>query len=452
MRRFAPCWSGLALALAAALAASAQTPTKLPDRRPLGRELPVFTASTDPAKGSVPAAPDPLGVLGLPDALAASLLGSPDLAAHAYELRAREAAVLQAGRRANPILSTEVEDVLGSGEFRGASESQTTLLLGQLVELGGKRAARVRLAAAEHELAGWDYEARRITVFTGTVDAFVEVLAAQERRRLAGEALDLAEAMRRVARRRVEAGLASPAEEIRAGVAVDAAGVEREHAEHELATARTELAAQWGGTARFERAEGDLAALPEPPPLAELQRRAAVSPDLARWAAERESRDAALASARSGRVPDVTIAAGPRHLAGPGDTALVFSASVPIPLWNRNEGAIAEARFREAKAALEQRAAEVRVATEVATALTALHASAEEAALLRARVLPGIERAVAVLQRGYEEGRHTQLEVLDGIRARIAAREQYLRALVEAHHAARQLERLTGASLEEEKP
>jgi len=453
MRRSAPVWSGLALALAAALAAAAQAQTRLPEPRPLGRDLPAFTASADPAEASVPAAPEPLGVLRLSEALAAALLGSPELAAHAYELRAREAAVLQAGRRPNPSLSAEVEDVLGSGDFRGARESQTTLQLGQLVELGGKRAARVRLAAAEHELAGWDYEARRIEVFTQAVDAFIEVLAAQERRRLAGESLEVAEAMRRVARRRVEAGLASPAEEIRAGVAVDGAGVEREHTDHELATARTALAAGWGGTeALFERAEGDLAALPESPPLAELLRRAAESPDLARWAAERESRDAALASARSGRIPDVTLSAGPRYLAGPEDTTVVLGASIPIPLWNRNDGAIAEARFRRAKASLERRSAEIRTVTEVSTALTALHASAEEAQLLHTRVLPGIERAVAVLQRGYEEGRHTQLEVLDGVRTRIAARQQYLRALVEAHHAAQQLERLTGAPLEEEKP
>lgn len=453
MRRLALVRSGLALTLGVVLAAAAPAQTRLPEPRPLGRGLSAFAAPSDPKEEPLPEAPAPAGVLRLPDALAAALLGSPDLAAHAYELRAREAQVLQAGRRPNPVLSAEVEDVLGSGDFRSAGESQSMLQLGQLVELGGKRAARVRLAAAEHALAGWDYETRRIEVLTETVDAFIEVLAAQERRRLAGEVLTVTEAIRRVARRRVEAGLASPAEEIRAGVAVDSAGVEREHADHELATARTALAARWGGTeARFERAEGDLAALPAPPSLAELQRRAAESPELARWAAERESREAALARARSGRVPDVTIAAGPRYLAGSEDATLVLGASIPIPLWNRNDGAIAEARFRRAKAGLEQRAAEVRVATEISAALIGLHASTEEAELLRTRVLPGIQRAIGVLQRGYEEGGSTQLEVLDAMRTRLAAQEQYLRALVEAHHAARKLERLTGAPLEEEKP
>lgn len=448
MRRLPRSWGGVALAFGAfAAAAPAQVTT--PEPRPLGREHPTFQAPSDPLAPAAPPSVEPDGVLHLREALAAALLGNPDLAARSYEIRAREAEVLQARRRPAPILFAEVEDVAGSGDFRGADEAQSTLLLGQLVELGGKRTARARLAAAEQELAGWDYEAERIAVFTDTADAFVEVLAAQERLRLADEALGVARAVRRVAADRVAAGLASPAEEIRAAVAVDAVGVEREHADHELETARTALAARWGGEARFERAEGDLGALPVPPPLAELQRRALEGPDLGRWAAELESRDAALARVRSERIPDLMISGGPRHLNGSDDVALVLSASLPIPLWSRNQDAIAAARHRSAKIASERRAAEVRVSAAVSTALTALRASTEEAALLERRVLPGFERALVVLRRGYEEGRHTQLEVLEGVRAQLAAREQRLRALAEAQHSVLQIERLTGAPLEE---
>ncbi len=452
MRRFAPVGSGLVLALSAGLTAHAQAPSTFPAPSPLGRTLPTFSASGDPAAVS-PEAPEPAGVLRLSDALGAALLGNPDLAAQSFEVRTGEAQILQAGQRPNPTLSTQVEDIVGTGSFSRAGESETTIQLGQLIELGGKRAARMRVASAAHQLTGWDYETLRIDVFSRTADAFIEVLAAQERLALADEALVVARRVLDVAQRRVDAGLASPAEAIRAGVAVDSAGVEREHADHGLETARTALAAQWGGaTAHFDRALGDLADLPAPPTLEELQRRAAESPDLARWASELERHEAAIAEARSGRIPDVTIHAGPRYLAGPEDVTLVVGASIPIPLWNRNQGAIAEARARRAKAAHEQRAAQVRTATEVSKALTALHASIEEAALLRTRVLPGIDRAVAVLQRGYEAGRNSQLEMLEILSARLAAREQHLRALVEAHHSVQRLERLTGAPLQEDSP
>lgn len=439
------CAALLAAGLSVPLASRAQAPAPYP----VGRELPAFEAPASPGTSPPEAPPEPSGVLRLEDALAAALLRNPQLAADAFEVRAREAALLQAGARPNPTVALELEDFAGSGDFRDFDGAQTTLLLGQRIELGGKRAARVGIAAADRDLAAWDYEVRRIDVLVSSAAAFIYVLAAQERVRLANEALELARSMQRVVAARKRAGIASSAEEIRATVQVDIAEVEREHTEHELATARQGLAATWAGEeARFDRAEGDLERLPAVPSSEDLARRLDASPSVARWQAELAQRDALRARARSERVPDVTLHAGPRRLSGPNDTALVVGVSVPLPLWDRNRGAIAEAEHRVAKLAAEARAARVRSVTDLATARIGLQASSEEAHLLRTRVLPGTERAVAALRRGYESGRFAQIEVLDAERARLAAREQYLRALVEAQHSAQQIERLTGVPLE----
>ena len=440
---------GCAALVAAGLGAPPASRAQEAAPYPLGRELPTFDAPAAAATPLPEAPPEPTGVLRLGDALAAALLRNPELAADAYEVRAREAALVQAGAHPNPTLSVEIEDFAGSGQFRGFESSQTTLLLRQLIELGGKRAARLDLATAARDLASWDYEVRRIDVLVRTASAFVDVLAAQERHRLADEALELARSMQRVASLRLRAGIASPAEEIRAGVQVDVAGVEREHTEHGLATARQALAATWGGEeARVERAEGDLETLPPVPSMEELMQRLEAGPSVARWRTELAQRDALRERANSERVPDVTLGAGPRRLSGPEDTALVAEIWVPLPLWNRHRGAVAEAEHRLAKLAAEKRAARVRAVTELATARVDLEASSEEATLLRTRVLPGTERAVEALRRGYEAGRFAQIEVLDAERERLEAREQYLSALTEAHHSAQQIERLTGVPLE----
>jgi cobalt-zinc-cadmium efflux system outer membrane protein len=439
------CAAFVAVGLSDPLATRAESPAPYP----IGRELPAFEAPAAPTAPPADVPPEPTGVLRLEDALAAVLLRSPELAADAYEVRAREAALLQAGALPNPSVSLELEDFAGSGEFNGVESAQTTLLLGQLIELGGKRAARIEVARADRDLAAWDYEVRRIDALVRTAGAFVDVLAAQERHRLAEEAVELARSMRGVATRRLRAGIASPADEIRAGVQVDVAEVEREHTEHGLATARQALAALWGGeTPRFERAEGELERLPVVPVAAELAQRLEGSPSVARWQAVLAQREALRAKAKSERVPDVTLRAGPRRLSGPEDTALVVGVSLPLPLWNRSRGSIAEAEHRLAKVAAETRTARVRTATELAAARVGLEAASEEASLLRTRVLPGTERAVEVLRRGYEQGRFAQIEVIDAERARLAAREQYLEALTEAHHSAQQIERLTGVPLE----
>ena len=447
LRIFAPrCAALLALA---ALGAPLPILAEAIEPYPLGADLPAFVAPAA-ADAAAPATPaEPTGLLRLQDALALALLRNAELAADSYELRAREAALLQARALPNPTVSLEVEDVAGSGDFSGVDQAQTTLLLGQLIELGGKRAARIEVAAAERDLAAWGYELRRIDVLTGTAGAFVDVLAAQERLRLADEALELARSVQHVASLRKREGLSSPAEEIRAGVAADVAGVEREHAEHELETARQKLATFWSGEApRFERAEGALDILPQPPSPEELARKLDESPSLALWQAELARRDARRASARSQRVSDLTVFAGPRRLSGPEETALVAGVSLPLPLWNRNRGAVEESEHRVAKLAAEQRSARVLVAAELATARVSLVAAVEESHLLRTRVLPGIEEAVGVMRRGYEQGRFAQIEVLEAERARVAAREQYLSSLVEAQRSAREIERLTGVPLE----
>jgi cobalt-zinc-cadmium efflux system outer membrane protein len=411
---------------------------------PLGGDLPAFEVG-----GSATSMSEPEGVIRLRDALAAALLRNPALMADAYEVRAREAARLQARAFPNPTASLELEDFAGTGRFDGAGESQTTLLLGQLVELGGKRAARHGIAAAQGDLAAWDYEMRRIEVLAQTAAAFVDVLAAQERRRLADESLELARSVQRVAGLRLRAGLASPAEEIRSQVLVDVAEVEREHTEHELATARQLLAALWAGeTPRFERAEGDLASLPVVPPEEVLAARLEASPGIARWQAELARREALRDRAKSDRVPDPTFTLGPRYHAGPEDAALVAGVQLPLPLWNRQRAAVDEAELEISRSAAAARGARVRAVTELEIARLELQASAEEAALLRTRVLPGVERALDIVRRGYESGRFAQVEVLEAERARIEASEQYVRALTEAHHSAQEIERLTGVALE----
>lgn len=439
------CASLVGLLLSVPLGASGQAPATYP----IGRDLPVFRVPDTDANAPVAEPAEPGGVLTLDSALAAALLRNPELAAGAYEVRAQEAAVLQAGAHPNPTVSLETEDVLGSGDYRGFDSAQTTLLVGQLIELGGKRAARIALASADRDLASWDYEVRRIDVLSRTAGAFVDVLAAQERHRLAEEGLEVARSMQHVASRRARSGIATQAEEIRASVAVDVAGVELEHTEHGLATARQRLAAFWAGrTARFERASGDLDRLPVTPTEEDLERRLDESPSVARWQAELARRDAARERVRSERIPDVTLHAGPRYLSDPDKAVLVVGVSVPLPLWNRREAALAEANYRVAKLAAESRAEQVRTAADLAAARVGLEASSEEAHLLRTRVLPGADRAVEALKGGYQQGRFAQAEVLDAVRARLAAREQYLEAVTEAHHSAQQIERLTGVPLE----
>src|ERR1700720_1903156 len=75
--------------------------------------------------------------LSLNQVLALTLLNNPELKAFSYDLRAADANILQAGLWPNPDLDVETEDLGHSEEFSGLEKAQTTILLSQLIELGG---------------------------------------------------------------------------------------------------------------------------------------------------------------------------------------------------------------------------------------------------------------------------------------------------------------------------
>ncbi|MBI4517756.1 MAG: TolC family protein [Deltaproteobacteria bacterium] len=419
--------------------------------RSLGRELGPFQPLAEPPSAAQPAPEEPTGPLALRAALALALAHNPELAAFSWRVRASEARVLQAGLRPNPEAALTAEDIGGSRSFRGVDQAQTTLELNQLIELGGKRAARLRAAALSRDVAAWDYEVKRLDVFTETAQAFVEVVGAQQQLELASQAVGLGEQVVQTAATRVTAGSASPVEVTKAKVALASAEIERSQARQRLEVARQRLAAQWGGTApRFAAAEGALEVVHPVPPLEDLRQRLAQTPDLARWASELAQRQATVTLEESKAVPNVTAGAGYRRLSGPDDNALVFRLSVPVPLLNRNQGAILEARRQLAEAGEGRRAAEVGVTAALVTAYQALATAHDQVAALGAQVLPSAQGAFDILTAGYREGRFRYLDVLDAQRTLIAARVQRVRALVDYHTALAAVERLIGEPMQVE--
>ena len=421
--------------------------------RPLGADLPVFRP-VDPGEQRVVeprSLLNPTAQVTLREVLAVALLQNPELAAYAWEVRAREARVLQAGRPPNPVISGVVEDLGGGNEASGVEslvQPQATIQMSQLIELGGKRAARRHLAEATRDLASWDYEMARIDVFTRVTRAFIDVLASQQAVASSSQTMQLVEQTQETVRARVTAGVVSPIEQTKAEVALASARIESDRVRRTLESDRRRLAALWGAAdAAFESATGDLTVLPPLPTFEALQARLAENPELARWTTEMAQRQAALALEKKRAVPDVTVSAGYRRFTQIDSNAFLISGSIPLPLFDKNRGAIQEAADRAGKAQEEQRAASVRALAALADAYRAAATARDEVAALSSAVLPGARASFEAVSEGYRLGKFGYLEVLDAQRTLVTASGQYQRALSDFHKAATEVERLTGAPL-----
>ena len=396
------------------------------------------------------AAAEPTDPLTLAHALAITLERSPALSAFSWDIRAAEARILQAKLIPNPEISWDGEDFTRAGVQSATESMQNTLVLSQLIELGGKRASRVREAQFDRRAAEWDYQTKRLEVLRSTTVAFIEVLSGQRKVSLAEENVRLTERAIPVTQKRVEVGNASNVELIRANTEVATARIELTEARHDLEAARVNLAAQWGAKkATFPSVTGDLEQLRPIPSLESLKAKLEANPELAKWTTERQRREASLSVAQAEGHPDLTVNAGPRLLgASHADMSFVAGFSIPLPLWNRNQGKIAEAEANVAKTSDERNAAEASAYAELDEAYQTLQRAAEEVHILRDTVLPGAKSAVDQITEGYATGRFSQLEVLDAQKSYIETRTNYVRALSDFQKAAAQIDALTAGPVE----
>jgi outer membrane protein, heavy metal efflux system len=132
------------------------------------------------------------GAITLIQAKQTVLLRNPDLQTFYYEVRVREAEILQAGLLPNPRLNVRVENTAGSGDFNGFDQSETTVQLSQRMELGDKRNLRRNSANLSKEIAEWDYEVKRLEVLTRVSISFSHVLKTQQKISLTAKGVKLA--------------------------------------------------------------------------------------------------------------------------------------------------------------------------------------------------------------------------------------------------------------------
>ncbi|MFN4359327.1 MAG: TolC family protein [Hylemonella sp.] len=373
-------------------------------------------------------------------ALQTAFRQNPQLRIAELEVEANKGAVQQAGIIPNPSLGFEQQDT-------GRATRQTTFQLSQPIELGGKRSARMELANSGQEVAMAELAMRRAELRAVTTQAFFEALIAQERVRVAEESLKIVASGTAATARRVTAGKISPTEETRARVAEANVRIELRQAQADRLAALRSLALVMGSPANsIDQLDGRPETLPIPQGNEAINDRLMKSPVLRRAQGEVRRAQAAYELERARRIPDVTVSLGAVRSQDFGRDQPIIGLSIPLPLFDRNQGAQLQALRRLDAAQVQAEAEEVRLRSEVLQAADQLQARTSEVQALQQEVLPGAQSAYEAASRGFELGKFGFLDVLDAQRTWLLARTQYLNALGEAHRASAELERRLGSA------
>ena len=383
--------------------------------------------------------------LTLGQALQRVLQNNPELAAFSKEVVAYEGTKLQAGLLKNPEFSIGAESFDSSDP---GIERFTTFRISQLIELGGKRSARVNVATLGQEIAGQAYAAKRLEVLARTANAFVDVLENQEQVKVMDDTLRLMQRAMNTVVKRVEAGKAPPIEATRSKVALSAATIELEQARRNLSAVRAKLALLWGeAKPQFSQALGELEAFVEIPGFDQLVSRLEENPVILQSIKNVAQHEAIVELQKANKIPDVTLGAGVQRYLGIDKTTAVLDMSIPIPIFNRNQGNELEARQRLNKAMDEQMSVELQLRTEFVRNYESLLAAQNEIKVLHDEILPGAQNAFEITNRGYQLGKFSFLEMLDAQRAFFQNRILYVRALANYQRLVNTIEQLIAAPL-----
>jgi cobalt-zinc-cadmium efflux system outer membrane protein len=392
------------------------------------------------------AAQAPLTRLSLDDAVSLAGRVNPTVRAKEFEHQAVTANEITAGLRPNPTASFLAEQFGGASD---ASQTQYTFSVGQPIELGGKRQRRIDSAKAATRVTGHELDDVRRQVLYQVKKSFTDALAGREGLALAEQNLKALDDLERIQRFRAARGDISELDLLRIQVQRFAFERDAADARQALKAAKIALRATAGPdriAADFDLV-GDLEFKDIAPTQADLYRRALANrPDLRAAEAAREKAGADVRLARANAWWDITPQIEYQRL-GP-DNTIGFDISLPIRIFDRNQGEIARTRAEAKRVEAAREAVAIQALTEVDIALAALGAEREKLTALRDTYLPKAKQARDTVEFAYRRGGVSLLDYLDAQRTYRDTAAEYLRSLASYWTSFYLLETAVGGSLE----
>jgi cobalt-zinc-cadmium efflux system outer membrane protein len=404
--------------------------------------------------GQIPAPAEGLSSV---DLTRRALASNPQLAAARLEIDRARARLRQAGLRPNP----SVEFTQENGVFNSPGERGMTIGFSLPLELSGQRGRRIDLARAELEASEAEVADRERRLASEARMAYAEALAAMRELEVTRDLSALDGETARIVEARVEEGDAAPLELNLLRAEVDRLRARRVLIEGRLQTALLRLK-QLAGVPPEEalRLRDELAA---PPPDAPTSLEAAVEvalrsrPDLRFARLSEEVARAGYRLAKAHAAPQVTASVQYSNIRGTfdetpvgpitdRDNALSFGVSITLPVFNRNQGAKAEARASITQAQMQREFLESTVRAEVTSAWRRYEVAREAIQTYERGVIERSTQNVRTVRAAYETGAFRVSELLAEQRRLIDMQREMTEAMVERYRALSDLQAAIGES------
>lgn len=403
---------------------------------------------------------DPLQGSSSIDLVRRALVSNGELAAARLDIERARARLRQAGLRPNPTLDFEQT----MGRFTGsAGDRETSIGVSIPLEVGGKRGRRIELAQAELEAAKAAVADRERRLTNEVRSTHAEALAALRELQITESLNDIDLQTTRFVQARVNEGETAPIELSLLRVEVDRLRSRRALVEGRLQAALLKLKSLAGiPSAEQLRLREDLATpvLPAPPTSldAAIEIALRTRPDLRLARLTEEVAQAGLRLARAEGVPDVTpftkytssrsvFDDTPAGAFVDRGSSLSFGVSIGIPVFNRNQGAKAEAALVISQARKRREFLEQLVRSEVASAYARYEAARSAVQIYNQGVVDRSNENIRAVRAAYEIGEFKITDLLTEQRRLVDSQREFTEALTEQYRSLADLDAAIGAPI-----
>jgi cobalt-zinc-cadmium efflux system outer membrane protein len=385
--------------------------------------------------------------LSLQQAIHKTLANNPQLHAYQWRFKAIEGQKQTADLSPAYELGIDAENAFTTG----ADSSEYTVSISSVIELGGKREARVQAINSRYSLAEAEKQVQSLDLIGEVTNRYIEVLSLQEKMKVSEQAIELAQNSLSLARARVDRGAAPKAELYRAQSSLAQAKILRDEYQGRLASSRLALATLWRAEqASFGPASADLFSFETASDFESLYQRVIDSPNIQIFAEETRLKTAELEVAQSQSTSNLSWSLGIKRMDETNDSAITAGVSMPLFSGKRNQGQLRTARAELEMVEYNRVNKLLQLRSLLFKAWSSNQQSVAAANTIKSEVLPDLEEALLLTQQAYESGRYSYLDWTtaqkDLLEARMALIETAKRALLSQSL----IEQLTATSLSSE--
>jgi len=370
----------------------------------------------------------------LEQAITMALANSPSIKAARTQIQQNQAQEITANLRPNPTLAWDSQFIpVFSGDFSTDTLNnlqQFDIGLGYLFERGHKRQNRLQAARDTTAVTAAQVADTERTLVFNVAQQFINVLLANSTLQFAQEDLRSFQETVNISAERYRAGDISEGDYLKIQLQMLQFQTDVSSARVAKVQALGSLR-QLVGYASLPHdfdVVGDLDYKPLTAALPDLQVKAlATRPDLLAAQKGVKAANSQISLAKANGKVDFNASASYSHVSGASSTSLFFS--VPLPIFDRNQGEIARTKFALTGAELTAKAAEDTVMTDVTNAYESASSNQDVVKLYVSGYLKQAQDSRDISQYAYKAGAATLLDFLDAERSYRSTQLAYRQAL-----------------------